>query len=366
MKLLAPLEMALNEARNILFHLLGTDPGSPSEGQFWYNTTTHILRYRNNTRTVDVTDQYVTGLSVHNGLENSGSALAPNIGVQASGLVDAQIAAAAAIAFSKLAAPAADFSMNSHKITNVTDPSGAQDAATKAYVDAARQGLDAKDAVRAATTANITLSGTQTIDGVVLVAGDRVLVKNQTTASGNGIYVVAAGAWSRAADADASAEVTNGMYTLTSEGTTNAGAGWVLTTDDPIVLGTTALTFIQFTAAGTILAGTGLQKIGNTLSVDPAYTTPILEGGTGATTAAGARTALGVPGKFAVDVGDGTSTAITVTHNLGTKDVIARLRDNTTPWAYYEPDIEATTTNTLTLRFTTAPTSAQYRCVVLG
>jgi hypothetical protein len=132
------------------------------------------------------------------------------------------------------------------------------------------------------------------------------------------------------------------------------------------VLGTTALTFIQFTAAGTILAGTGLQKIGNTLSVDPAYTTPILEGGTGATTAAGARTALGVPGKFAVDVGDGTSTAITVTLNLGTKDVIARLRDNTTPWAYYEPDIEATTTNTLTLRFTTAPTSAQYRCVVLG
>lgn len=142
-----------------------------------------------------------------------------------------------------------------------------KEVATKEYVDATKQGLDVKDSVRVATTANITLSGLQTIDGVTVVAGDRVLVKNQTTASQNGIYVAAAGAWSRATDADASADVTAGMYAFVSEGTTQADSGWVLTTNDAITLGTTALNFTQFSGAGQITAGDGLTKNGNTLNV---------------------------------------------------------------------------------------------------
>ena len=169
----------------------------------------------------------------------------------------------------QMAAPTASVALNSQRITGLADPSGAQDAATKAYVDALKTGLDVKDSVRAATTANITLSGTQTVDGVVLVANDRVLVKDQTTASGNGIYVVAAGAWTRALDADNTpgSEVTGGMFTFVTEGTVNADSGWVLTTNDPIVLGTTALTFAQFSGAGQITAGAGLTKTGNTLDV---------------------------------------------------------------------------------------------------
>lgn len=167
----------------------------------------------------------------------------------------------------QMAAPTASVSLNSQTITNLADPVNAQDAATKAYCDALKQGLDVKDSVRVATTANITLSATQTIDGVAVIAGDRVLVKNQTTGSENGIYVVAAGAWGRSTDANTSAKVTAGMFTFVEDGTTNADSGWVLTTNEPTTLNTTALTFSQFSGAGQITAGAGLTKTGNTLDV---------------------------------------------------------------------------------------------------
>jgi phage-related tail fiber protein len=176
----------------------------------------------------------------------------------------------------QLAAPTASVSLNSQKITNLATPTADSDAATKAYVDATRQGLDVKDSVRVATTANITLSGTQTIDGISVIAGDRVLVKNQATASTNGIYVVAAGAWTRSTDADVSAEVTAGMFTFVEEGTANADSGWILTTDNPITLGTTNLTFAQFSGAGQIEAGAGLTKTGNTLDVGTANSARIV------------------------------------------------------------------------------------------
>lgn len=134
-------------------------------------------------------------------------------------------------------------------------------------VDAARSGLDVKASVRAATTANITLSNTQTVDGVALAVGDRVLVKDQTTASENGIYVVASGAWTRAADFDTTTEVTAGAFTFVESGTVNADSGWVVSTDGAITIGTTAIAFAQFSGAGQITAGNGLTKTGNTLNV---------------------------------------------------------------------------------------------------
>jgi hypothetical protein len=152
-------------------------------------------------------------------------------------------------------------------ITLSADPTSAMHAATKQYVDATATGLDVKASVRAATTANITLSGEQTIDGVELVAGNRVLVKNQNTASANGIYVVASGSWTRAADFDADAEVTPGAFTFVEEGTAYADSGWVLTNDGSVVVGTTSLSFTQFSGAGQIDAGNGLTKSGNTLNV---------------------------------------------------------------------------------------------------
>ena len=156
------------------------------------------------------------------------------------------------------------------RITNVLDPTADQDAATKAYVDAAGAGVDWKASVRVATTADINLSSAPAaIDGVTLAQDDRVLVKDQSTGSQNGIYVFngSGNAMTRSTDADANVEVTSGLSTFVNEGTTHADSGWVLITEDPITVGTTALAFTQFTGLGQITAGLGLIKTGNVLDI---------------------------------------------------------------------------------------------------
>ena len=148
--------------------------------------------------------------------------------------------------------------------------------ATEDYVNSVQQGLDVKQSVRAATTTAITLFGTQTVDGVALAVGNRVLVKNQANETTNGIYVVAAGTWLRAADADSNAEVTAGLFTFVAEGTKNSDSGWILVSNDAIDLGSTNLTFTQFTgtgqitidAASTASVTDGLEKDGNQLRLD--------------------------------------------------------------------------------------------------
>jgi hypothetical protein len=167
-----------------------------------------------------------------------------------------------------LAAASSAVSINAQRLTSVADPTAAQDAATKAYVDALAQGLDTKASCRLVSTTNMgTLGGAQVIDGIVTQTGDRLLIVGQTTASQNGIYIGSGITWLRAPDADTSAKVTSGMYVFVTEGTANADSGWALITPDPIVLGTTALTFTQVTGAGQITAGAGLTKSGNTLNV---------------------------------------------------------------------------------------------------
>ena len=147
-------------------------------------------------------------------------------------------------------------------VLKVGTPAADGDAATKLYVDNAIEGLDVKDSVKAASTANLTLSGTQTVDGVSLSAGDRILVKNQSTASENGIYVVASGAWSLADDSD-SGSLSEGAYVFVEDGTVSGSTSWVYTDSS-------AYTWAKFSGAGQIEAGSGLVKSGETLSANVA------------------------------------------------------------------------------------------------
>lgn len=161
----------------------------------------------------------------------------------------------------------ADLNLNSHQIVGLSAPVISANAATKGYVDSLIAGLSWKNAVIVATDSNITLSGLQTIDGVVLASGDRVLVKAQTLGSANGVYVVAAGAWARAEDMNDPAEFPgSGMWV--DQGTVYGDTGWVCNTHAPVVVGTTSLTFVQFNGAAGIDAGVGLKKTGNTIDIN--------------------------------------------------------------------------------------------------
>ena len=171
----------------------------------------------------------------------------------------------------QMAAPTGSVGLNGQTITGLGSPINASDAATKSFVESTAQGLDVKDSVKAATTANITISTAlnsgDTLDGVTLADNDRVLVKNQNTQSENGIYIVGSSP-SRATDLAAGADAA-GMFTFVEQGTVNADNGFVCTSNKgSAVVGTNSLTFAQFSGAGNVTAGDGLDKNGNTLSVD--------------------------------------------------------------------------------------------------
>ena len=406
MQILNNLNLTQNEIQNARIQNLAAAPASPVTGQVYYDTTLGYARVYSGSAWLRLDASgavsQVTGttpISVTSGttpavsISAATTTAAGSMSASDKSLLDGATSNSTADALVK---------RDASSRFRAADPSDAQDVATKAYVDSVASGLDVKQSVRAATTANITLSAVQTIDDVSLSAGDRVLVKNQSTGSANGIYVVASGSWSRASDANSDAEVTPNLFVFVEEGTANADSGWTLQTNGPITLGSSSLSFVQFSGAGQITAGDGLTKTGNTINaagtadrisvsadaIDIAGTyvgqntittlgtisggtwqgtaVAVAYGGTGALNATDARANLGAVGKYATSIGNNSDTAITVTHSLGSKDVIVQVYDNSSPFAQVWPDIEHTNTTSVTLQFAVAPTTNQYRVVVTG
>lgn len=338
---LVPIDFSKNEAQNMRFHNLASPPSAPAVGQVYYDTSDNafygwdgvswVVLSLSAEQIEDIVAAMFSG-GTHDGISVSYEDNDGTISLTIDTL-------------DKLPAPTGSLSMNNQKITNLGSPTDGTDAATKAYVDSVANGLSWKDAVRVATTTAVDISteleAGDTIDGVTLVAGDRVLVKDQDDQATpapeeNGIYVVqSTGPAVRASDADSGDELI-GAAVFVSEGDSNGNSAWVMITDAPITVGTTALEWAQFGAGSAYSGGTGIQIVGNTINQ---------------------RT-------YEATVGDGVSTSILVTHNLGSRDVKVQVYRNSDPWDEVECDVARNSTNAVTLGFSVAPSEDEYRVTI--
>jgi len=399
-------DLVKNELRNAVMQNLGSAPAAPVKGLMYFNSADNTLYWYDGTTwrsaaganpattvtTEAIGDAAVVGtLTTYaredhkHGMPTFGAITTEQtFGASGANGVAATIArsdhthgnpvhnaaAHSTIPVSALATPTADVSWGGFRVTNLGAPLVGSDAATKTYVDANINGLSWKDTCRVASTANVTLSGVATpIDGVTLNVGNRVLLKNQTNATENGIWSAQSAAWNRTADATDEAALLNAAVFI-SEGTVNKDTAWVCTTDSPILVGTTSLTWVQFGAPASYIGGAGLTLTGNTFDVGA---------GTGITVAADTvavdttviatqayvNTAVtGVTKKFAAAL-TGTASPETVTHNLNTRDVHVQVLNGATPYTAVEVDWDATTVNAVTIRYN-PNLGAGYRAVVVG
>lgn len=326
------LDLNKNELRNAAIQNLGTAPSSPATGQVYFDTG-------------------VSKFFVYNG--SAWVTWYPST-----------------TTLDQITAPTGSVSLNSQKITNLATPTASTDGATKGYVDGLANGVSWKNPVRVATTTNGTLASAyengDTVDGVTLATGDRILLKNQTTATENGIYVVAAsGAPTRATDADTGAELLAAAVYVT-EGTTNADVGFVCTNNAPITVGSTNLVFVQFTSTAYTFTS-GVQAVGSTVSAKVDNVTIQVNGSNELTIKTGSG---GTARKYVGSItGNSSSSTFAITHSFNTKDVVVSVRGTSSPYTdqVVMTDVQPNNVNSVDIVFATAPTTGvNYSVTVIG
>lgn len=354
-KFLTNVDLANNALQNALAHPLSSDPTGLSSGQsglIWFNSTTGKLMFWDGSSAIDAT------------------ARANHTGTQLAATISDLATTVQAYRLDQFAAATSPITV----ANGTTSGHAVNKSQLDAVAAAAAAGTTIKAAVRAVATGNLTLSGTQTVDGVSLVAGDRVLAAGQTTASENGIYVVASGAWSRASDMDATGEVTPGTMVGVTEGSTNGDKLWWVTSDSAITVGTTAMTWQQ------VPGSSGSTTYTGTYPVQVSGTTISLLTGSGLTTSANnlvvdstvARKVTGIvpattSGMFSV-----SGAAVTVNHALNNSAPRVTVRYGSVPGsgnttgALVEVDEVASDANNVVLTFPAAPSANQYVITVTG
>lgn len=360
MKFLDHLDLSKAELRNAAIQVLATAPTSPALGQVYFDSVSLQLLIWNGTAWA----AKATDAALLNG-QNAAFYLsrANHTGTQLASTISDLASVVKAYRLDEFAAPTADISLNGHKITGLAAPTANGDAATYDFVmtqvQASSSGIQVKDPVRVVAQSNVALTGLQTIDGVTLLAGDRVLLVGQTDPIQNGVYSAAAGAWSRHVNEDAPTEL-KGAFWLVNEGTLGQKTQWIVNNSTQPEVGTDPITIVQFGATTVYSASNGVTLVGS----DFRAVAKASGGITVASDGIAVDTSI-VARKYSTDIGDGATTTLTVTHNLGTRDVTVSVRDNSTNEIVWATPI-ATSTNALTLTFLQAPTAGQFRVTVTG
>jgi hypothetical protein len=391
------------ELRNWAFQSLASAPSAPKVGQPYYNTGSNATFIWNNTAWRPTDAALLTDGSIKiAGLETNPLQRDNHLGTQTASTIRDLATTVKAYTLDTFAAPAASVSMSNQKLTLLANGTLNTDATNLGQVNTlisnAIQGINAiKQPVRVATTANITLSGLQTIDGVTVAAGDRVLVRVQTDGKQNLIYNASSSAWTIAVDDDNSNELITGTQVLVTDGTLYAGSNFRITTSGTITPGTTSiawtqtyqqtvytadqatinLTGSQFSARlgyglTTVTAGIqvlaaangGLQVTSSGVSILLPAASGLVADSTGlhidiSSTIAVARITSGVL------TGDGTTTSFTITHNLNTRRVVVSFQDSS--YGFTDMDWSASTVNAITVTFATAPANGvTYSLTITG
>lgn len=382
-KFLNGVDLNKTQLLNAAIHVLASAPSSPALGQAYWDSALLGLRMWDGTAwTNRATDSLLLGG------QNSAYHLARanHTGTQLASTIsnfDTQVRTST---LNQMATPTADVSFGGFKATNMAAPVAATDGVNKGYVDALVQGLDPKPSAMVATIAALpantynngtaglgatltaTSNGALTVDGYAVAIGDNILVKNEVAGANNGLYVVtaagSAGApyvLTRHTNVDTGGEFGGALIAVENKGSTTANTLWMCNVSESITVGTTAVTFTQLNGATQLTAGNGISISANVISAVVVASGGILVGGSGLSldTTIAAR-------KYATNVGDNSSTSITVTHNLNTRDVHVVLTETASPYNMVNTDVQSATVNTVTLIFATAPSSNQYRCLVVA